>query len=179
MTFFGDAGDKRGPDFSGEVTAIAKDGRGITIAVRGERGKERGVESKKETIPFDDKTVIVFGNVAAGQAKLTEGYIASVWLSDDGKTAGQVMLQGTAGGAGRRDEKRPELSGRVVAAVEGKSITVAIPAGRGEEPTRHEIKLGNKTAVIFNNVVADGTKIIEGYSASVWLEDGARTRPPR
>jgi hypothetical protein len=172
VNFFGTDAGRQGPDLMGEVAGSTKDS--ITLIAAGPRG-ERGAEPIKETIPFDNKTVMVFGNVAAGQAKIADGYRTSVWLADDGKTAGKIQLIGMAGDVGRRDGKQPDFGGKVVAVgANGKSLTFESRGGRGEEPKKEEIKLEDKTSIIYNNVGTDGTKLTEGYQAQVWLADGSK-----
>jgi hypothetical protein len=81
-----------------------------------------------------------------------------------------------AGDVGRRDEKRADLNGKVaVVAPNGKQISVASPAGgRGEEPAKQEITIGDKTTVIYNTVQVDGTKPTEGYHVQVWFAEGSK-----
>ena len=175
VAFAGAETGRRSADFMGEVAGSSKDS--ITLIAAGPRG-ERGVEPKKQTIPLDSKTVIVFSNVAGGQAKITDGYRAAVVLADDGKTAAKVQLTGMAGDVGRRDreEKRPDLNGKVaVVAPNARQITVeSLAGGRGEEPTRKEITIGDKTSVVYNNVQADGTKPTEGYHVQIWFAEGSK-----
>jgi RNA polymerase sigma factor (sigma-70 family) len=173
VNFSGVETSRRGTDYTAEVVGSTKDS--ITVINGGPRG-ERGAEPKKETIPFDSKTVIEFGNVAAGQAKITEGQRAWIWLADDGKTAATVRLIGMAGDVGRRDEKRPDLSGQVAAVTSnGKQITVASHAqGRGEEPTKQEITIGDNASVIYNAIQVDGTKPTVGYRVQIWFAEGSK-----
>jgi hypothetical protein len=173
VTFAATDSGRRGPDMAGKVVEATPNAKSISFVYAGR--EERGAEPKKNTIPFDDKTVIAFTNFAAGQAKITDGYTVWVWLADDGKSAAKVYFIGTAGEPGRRDDKRLDLNGKVVAvAPNAKQITIASPAGRGEEPTKQEIAINDKTSVIYNNVGLDGTKLTEGYQAQVWLADGSK-----
>jgi RNA polymerase sigma factor (sigma-70 family) len=78
----------------------------------------------------------------------------------------------------RGDVKAPDVSGAVVAvARDGKSITVEIPTrGRGDGPEakKVEIKLSDKSDVVFHHVAANGAKPTEGYGVQVWLADGSK-----
>jgi hypothetical protein len=178
----GDIGRQK-PDVVGEVVGPTKDSITLTHGPI-----ERGGELKKETIPFNKETLLVFHGVATGEAKITEGYHAQVYLADDGKTADHVQLFGKAGDAGRppdkaRDtrfppdlNKQPAITGTVVAvSADGKTLTVESPGGRNAEPkNRQEIKVSDKTSLIYNNVLLDGTKPTVGYGVWVWLVEGSK-----
>ncbi len=174
VVFTGPETARRGPDLSGVAVSVAKDGKSVVLEPRPGRRPERGAEPKQETVPFDDKTVLVFSNVAAGEAKVAAGLPAMVWFADDGKTAGKVQFSGTAE-ARARDEKAPDFAGSVArAAPDGKSIVVEVPpAVRGEEPRRLIFKL-DSAATSFQNVPLDGAKIAPGLQAQVWLADGSK-----
>jgi RNA polymerase sigma factor (sigma-70 family) len=161
-----------GADLSGEIAGFTKES--ITIIDAGPK-RERGVEPKRQTIPFDSKTVIDFGNVSAGQAKITEGYLAWVWLTGDGKSAAKIRMLGQAGDVGRRDEKRPDLYGKVVSvSPNGKQFTVTTAIRRGAGNATREVTIGDKTQVIYSQVQVDGTKPTEGYQANVWYAEGSQ-----
>ena len=174
VSFIGAGRVGRVADRTGVVLAVAADGKSVTLRLRGER-TERGAEPKTETVSFDAKTVLVFANVAPGEAKVTADYAADVWYADDGKTAAKVQFLGRAQ-AGRRDKKGPDVTGTVMrAAPDGKTIVVEVPpAERGAAPTRVTITIGDKAAVAFNNVPADGAKAAPGMQAQVWLADGEK-----
>lgn len=77
---------------------------------------------------------------------------------------------------GRRPvENPPSLAGKIVAvAKDGKAFTVETPgAARGDDPVRQEVKLADKTKLIFSGVGTDGAKLTAGLMAQVWLADGA------
>jgi hypothetical protein len=168
VVFSAEHGGRRGPDVMGTVVN-GTDNKSVTLEGR---PQERGAQAPKVAIPFDDKTVLVFSNVGPGDAKITAGYQAGVWYADDGKTAAKVQFMGSADER-RRDEKRPDSMGKVVKA-DGKALVIEAPAGRGAEPTRTTITLGDKTALVFHNVPANGTKVAEGMQAQVWLADGSK-----
>jgi RNA polymerase sigma factor (sigma-70 family) len=168
VTFGAGDGGRRGPDVTG-VVVNGKDNKSVTLEGR---PMERGAEPPKQAIPFDDKTVLVFSNVGKDEAKITAGYTASVWLGEDGKTATKVQFTGT-GEPGRRDEKRPDTMGKVTK-TDGKTLVIEAPAGRGEEPTKTTITLDDKTTMLFNNVPADGAKIVPDMQAHVWLTEGSK-----
>jgi RNA polymerase sigma factor (sigma-70 family) len=171
---------RRGPDIIGVLTAVG-DGKSITLEIIS-RPSDRGAEPERKadpdkntvTIPFDNKTVVSFLNVAIGGAKTVVGMRTSVTLADDGKTAATVQYIGSAArgaaGGGGFDPKRL-VSGKVVGIADaGKTLTVeSPPSERGGEPTKTTVKLTDKSSVVFNNVPADGAKIAEGQTAQVML----------
>jgi hypothetical protein len=159
---------RRGPDVMGVVVG-GKDNKYISLEGR---PQERGADAPQATVPFDDKTVLVFSNVSKDGAKVTSGYRGEIWYADDGKTAGKVHLTGAADER-RRDEKRPDVMGKVTRS-DGKTLVIEAPVGRGAEPTRTTITIGDKTALVFNNVPEGGAKIAEGIQAHVWLADGSK-----
>jgi RNA polymerase sigma factor (sigma-70 family) len=82
-----------------------------------------------------------------------------------------------AGGrGGRAPEKPPQFTGRVAGvAGDGKSFTVEVPAAtRGEAPQKVDIKLTDKSQVVYSNVGPDGAKPTEGYQVRVWTGEGAK-----
>jgi RNA polymerase sigma factor (sigma-70 family) len=171
VVFRGAETGRHGPDVTGLVVN-GKDNKSVTLEMR---PQARNMEPPKESIPFNDKTVLVFSNVEKDGAKLTAGYTASVWYADDGKTAAKVQFIGS-GEPGRRDEKRPDTLGKVTR-IDGKAVVLETPpAERGGEPTRTTITLDDKTTVLFHNVGPDGAKIVEGQQAQVWLADGSKDK---
>jgi RNA polymerase sigma factor (sigma-70 family) len=165
---------RRGPDVMGTVVN-GKDNKSVTVEGR---PQERGGAAPQATVPFDDKTVLIFSNVGKDEARITAGYHAGIWYADDGKTAAKVQFMGAADER-RRDEKRPDSTGKVVKA-DGKSLVLETPpAERGGEPTKTTIILGDKSAMVFNNVPAGGAKVSEGMQAQVWLADGSKDTAAR
>jgi RNA polymerase sigma factor (sigma-70 family) len=171
VVFHGPENARRGPDVFGTVVN-GNDNKSVTLEVR--QRVERGAELPKQTIPFDDKTVLVFSNVDKDGAKITAGYVGQVWYAEDGKTAALVQLTGTTE-MRSRDEKRPDVMGRVVSA-DGKKLVVEVPPlrGRDEGPTKSTFTLADTTTVIYHNVPADGAKPAPGMQAQVWLADGSK-----
>ncbi len=79
----------------------------------------------------------------------------------------------------------PALAGKVVAvAADGKAITVEV-ARRGdgrkpeEAPQKHEIKLTDKTEILFSDVGPGGAKLAPGMQAQVWTADGSKDTAAR
>jgi hypothetical protein len=180
VTFLGSAdGTRRGADLTGKVTAIAKDDKGVTIETLPARGRgDDRLPPMTVDIKFNDRTVVLFSNVAKGAAKLTEGYLAEVMLEDGpkGTTAAVINLRGPEQGLPRG--KQPQVTGPIAAVgKDGKSITVLMqPKERGEEPQKLEVQLTDKTSVVYFNVGPDGTKLAEGLQVHVLMEDGSKDK---
>jgi len=172
ITFHGSVGF-RSPDLTARVVAVAADGKGITVEVPSARPREE--EPKKLDLKLTDKTVLGFYAVAKGGAKLTEGYIAQVWFEDGPK--GSIVATMHLGG---KEEGRPrravDIAGKVIAvAKDSKSITLEQPPqARGEESKKVEVKLGDKTHIVYNGVGPDGTSLAEGNLVHVYLEEGSK-----
>jgi RNA polymerase sigma factor (sigma-70 family) len=165
----------RAPDLGGKVVGFAKDGKTIQLELS-TRG--RGEEGKTVEIKLGDKTQIVFSQVAKDGAKLAEGLFARVWLLNGSKDAADIMHFSGSEQIEERGGPHADVTGKVVAmSNDGNSVTVAIqPQVRGDEPTKMEIKLGDKSAVVYQNVGPDGAKMTEGYMARIWLENGSKDR---
>jgi RNA polymerase sigma factor (sigma-70 family) len=172
-------GGRRGADVSGSVTAIAKDSKGVRLEVS--RGRGRGEEPRDGQaidLKFNDKTVVLFSGVGKNGAKLTEGYEAHVWLEDGprGTTAALIHLRGKE--SLPRRGKQPDAGGTIAAVgKDGRSIILAMPPKeRGEEPTKVDIQVTDKTTVIYNNVGPNGATLTEGLQAQVWMVDGSKDK---
>jgi RNA polymerase sigma factor (sigma-70 family) len=176
VTFDGQAAGRHAPDVTGTFAGAKEggtkqDARVLLVEVR--QGG-RGTEPKTEQIHLDEKTVLTFSNVGPDGAKLTSGLGMQVWYTDDGKTAAVVKFIGTAV-EGRRDRPEPDKRGKVVGVTdEGRALLVEVPGGRGEEPTKFNVKLTDKTSVVFNGVSLDGAKPAEGQYAHVWYAEGSK-----
>jgi RNA polymerase sigma factor (sigma-70 family) len=177
VTFLGKAAF-RGPDVAGKVISVAKDGNGFTLEVPAPR--DPAEEPKKIDVRLNTGTVLIYSNVPRGGAKLTEGYGVRIWWGDgpNGSSPASVHLIGPEGERGRGTGRPPEadVTGKVVGLTnDGKTITLERRV-RGQEPEKVEIQLGDKTAVLFQNVGPDGTTVAEGLQARVWLEVGSKDR---
>jgi RNA polymerase sigma factor (sigma-70 family) len=163
---------RRGPTFSGNITAISDDGKSLSV----ESGR-RGEEAKKFDFTINDKTVVEFGGVLKELGlKLKVGDSASVWLKDGSKDVERVEAFRT-----------PHLAGKIRAvAGDGKSLTVEVPSqARGEGPKQIEIKITDKTKFGAARGEDDGKPKV-GYTAQVWLQEGSndtaaavQSSPPR
>jgi RNA polymerase sigma factor (sigma-70 family) len=182
VAFRGVAANRGSADVAGKVVAVAKDGKGITLELPKGRDRPREEEPPKMEVTFNDKTVVSYFGVTQENIKLVEGLHAQVMMVDGpkGSIAGSVVL--FSPDRGGRSRKPPDVTGKVVGvAGDGKSISVEIVPARGagrrgeaaEEAKKADIKLGDKTTVVFNNVSA-GAKIAVGLHAQVWLEEGSK-----
>jgi hypothetical protein len=153
---------RRPADVAGEITAIAKDGKLLTL-----QSKTRNGDAISTEIKLTDQTRVEFGDSAADQ-KLKVGYGARVWLQE-GSTDTAAVVQATT------RARSPDLTGRIAAVADnGKELTIETQK-RDEEPTRMDIKLTDKTALEF--VGTDNQqekKLTVGYSAQVWLQEGSK-----
>ena len=170
----------RNPDIAGKVSAVAKDGKMITVE-EAVPGKGRDDKPKTVEIKLTDKTHITYSLITTGGAKLVEGMNVEVWLLHDSRdVAGRIHLSGKEAMV-KRDDKVPNEGGRVAAvSKDGKTITLEsrVP-GPGRELKRVEVQIGDKTTVVYHNVEAGETKIVEGMQAMVWLEDGSKDKAAR
>lgn len=178
VAFVGSESLRPTPDLVGTVAAVAKDGKGITLA-QGGRSRRGEDDAKKTDVTFDARTVIIYSAVPAGGAKLTTGYAAQVYLADSKTgTAAIVRLHGNEA-SGVRGEPGPDMTGRVLA-TDGKTITVETRSGgRGEEPTKETVKIGDKTTIVYHDVGPDGTKIAEKLQVRIWLANGSKDTADR
>ena len=164
---------------SGTVDAIADDGKSFSLAQTIFLGPIRrfGITQSSVTkidIPFDDKTVLSFSNIARGKAKLTPSHYSTVWYADDGRTAGKVFFDGRLDPGGR-EGKLPDVAGTVMRVTDDKDIVVEVPPKPpAEAPTRVAVHLNDKTTEVFRDVPLDGAKAAPGMQAQVWLADGSK-----
>jgi RNA polymerase sigma factor (sigma-70 family) len=150
---------------SGAVVAVSQDGKRITM----ESPQGRGLEPTKTEITLSDKTKVTYAYAAKDAAKPTVGYQADVWLEEEGTCVAKVHFVDVA------REKDALLVGKVVGlGKDGNGITLEVPAAvRGEEPAKAEVKIVPGTEIIFQGVGSGEAKLMEGYGARVWLQDGS------
>jgi RNA polymerase sigma factor (sigma-70 family) len=172
VTFHG-AQHFRTPDVGGKVISIGKDGKSITLEA-GARG--RGEEGKTLEIKLTDKTLLSFSQVGKDGAKLAEGQMARIWLADNSKDTADTAHFAGSEQVEERNGPQADVVGKVASvAKDGKSATLETPPqARGEEPKKTEVKIGDKTAIVFQNVGPDGAKVGEGQMARIWLESGSK-----
>ena len=165
-------------DVAGQVEKVSADGKTLSFVARVTRGESREVEEKPVKVHVTSKTTVSYSFVAAGGAKPTEGYAAEVWWERGSKDAADyVTFMGNELRPQRGDVvKEPDRNGKVVhAAADGKAITLEVPGKeRGDEPTKTEVKIDDKTKVTYVRVGPDGAKPAADYLAQVWLADGSQ-----
>jgi RNA polymerase sigma factor (sigma-70 family) len=152
-------------DVQGEIKSIAADGKTITIEGRG-RGGDAGPTT---TIKITDQTKLEFTGVEkADDKKLKVGIIVTVWLQEGSQDTAASLETSLA-------RRAADIAARIAAvAADGKSFTVEV-GKRGEEPTKMEIKLNDKTIVEFMGVdKEEDKKIRAGDTASIWVQEGTR-----
>jgi hypothetical protein len=155
------AGD--GLNLFGRVTAVAADGKGVTVETA---PQQRGEELKKVEIKFDAATQIVYQSVGPDGAKPTEGYNMRFALAAGSKdvAASVAFSSPTVGQA--------DVIGRIASiSSDGKTIAVeGRPTARGEEAKKIDVQLNDATRVSFQSVGPDGAKLAEGQFVQVWLQ---------
>jgi RNA polymerase sigma factor (sigma-70 family) len=162
------------PDLMGKISAVAKDGKSITLETP---GAERGAPPQTVEVKVTANTKLLFSGVGVGGAKLTEGYLAHVWIADGAKdTAHHIHLMGNVGA-----RRGPDIAGQVSAVDStGKTISFRLTArGRDDVPPSIDIRLSDKTKTSFTNVEKGGAKPTEGYFAEVWYADGVKDAAAR
>jgi RNA polymerase sigma factor (sigma-70 family) len=151
------------PDAGGEITAVSADGKVLTL-----QSKTRTGEVTKTDIKLTGQTKIkVLGAESAKDDKLKVGYGATIWLQEGSPDMAAAVLAV----APRRN---PDVTGTITAiSADGKVLTVAIRK-RGEEPTKADIKLTEKTRIEFGGVLKDLRKKMKaGDAVTVWLREGS------
>lgn len=151
----------------GQVSAIDKDGKSVTITVA---SKTKGEEPKQVALKLTDKSKLVFSGVGAGAAKIVLGQTATVWV--DQAAIGTVA----AAHFQAAPKVAPGVAGKVTAvADDAKSFTVQVPpTKKNEEGKEVTIKVGDKSRVIFNGVAAGAAKITKGYAVRVEYAEGSK-----
>src|SRR5262249_36529356 len=79
---------RRAPDLQATISAIAADGKSITLEMR-KRGEE--TPTTTETKPPPQPEVEFAGTDKAEEKKLTIGYSAAIWLQDGSKDTAAVI----------------------------------------------------------------------------------------
>jgi RNA polymerase sigma factor (sigma-70 family) len=163
---------RRAADLLARVAGVSKDGKTITLQ---QPRRSRAEDARSIDVKMEEKTHVVFHNVAPDGARIAEGLHARVWLKENSKDSAEaVHFIGTQEGQ-RRGEKGPDVAGVVVkVARDGKSITVVTtlrPRVADEEPKKAEIKLEDRTVTVYHNVPPGGAKLAAGLLARVWLKE--------
>ncbi len=157
------------PDLTGQIAAVANNGTTITLAIP---PKVKGDDPTSVEIRITTKTKLSYFGVEPNGENLTVGYVAQVWLVEGSQdTAAGIRL-------GRKDAdggKAPDFVGQITAvSKDGKTFTLEIPPKeKGEQPTKIEIKLTEKTKYSYFGVGQGGIPTV-GYVALVWLVDGSK-----
>jgi len=173
----GSAGDRGASALSGKVISVSADGKTLTFKLP---PKSRDDFDKTIDVKLTEKTTVVYSNVAQGETKPEGGYHANVWLKEGAKdTAARVEFQGKAETFDRSaPPRKADTQGRVVAvSKDGKLLTIETPGGGREEriePMKHDIKISDKTRLVYFQIPAGGDHLAEGYLARIWLADGSK-----
>ncbi len=160
---------------TGKVVAVAKDGKSFTVETP---PAARGEEPGKAVVKLGEKATATYNGVGTNGAKLTEGYIAQVWLQDGSKDVATSVSFNGPEPAGRGGD----VSGVVASiAKDGKSVEISLVGVRGErgergaEPKKVTIPFDLKTILSFSNVAKDGATLAAGQRITVWYADDGKT----
>jgi len=149
------------PDAAGVITAISPDGKVLTL-----EAKTRGGEATSSEIKLAETTKIQFLN---GQGKkLKVGQTVMVWFQEGSRETAAIVQANL-------QRRSPDVNGTITAiSPDGKVITLEVRK-RGEEPTKTEIKLTDKTEIEFPGTEkAEEKKLTVGYSGAVWFQEGSK-----
>lgn len=169
----GSQATNRTADLTGRVTGVSKDGATLTFVTPGVRREE----GKTVEVKIVAKTALTYSSIAKGGTKPAEGYSAAVWFEKGSKdTAAAIAFNGSDGPERGRVAQKISGAGKVVSvAKDGKTITLEMPPqNRGDEVSKVDYKIDDKTQITYQNVGPDGDRLTTGYLARVWLADGSK-----
>jgi hypothetical protein len=170
-----DGGRIGAPSLTGRLASVSADGKTLRLQLA---PKSRDEVHQTTDIRLDEHTTVLFSNVTKGQTKPAEGWQAEIWLKHASKdTAGKVNFIGAAEKHERGEPMpKPDIAGRVdTVAKDGKLVSfLTPPAERGGEPGKADVKLTDKTQMIYYQVRGGGDQPTEGYMARVWLAEGSK-----
>jgi RNA polymerase sigma factor (sigma-70 family) len=183
----GKEGTKKPSHFTSRVGAVSEDGKGITLILPAKKKKgQKPREPKRMEIHFTDGTELTFSNVGKDGAKPAEGYLAGVRLENDSRdTAAAVLFNGgkekkNKVGTEKLVNQPLENAGTVAAlSPNGKTLTLVVhpPKRKGEKPQnpeRIEVKIDEKTEMVFYGVGTGGAQPAEGLYVQVYLHEGSK-----
>jgi hypothetical protein len=111
---------------------------------------------------------MVFYRVAPGGARPAEGHLVQLWLREGSKdTAAKLRLTHTGA-------KKKMFGGKVAGlAADGKSFTLELPRSKkkGGKVKQLEVKLTDKTNIVYNGVGPGEAKLTQGYHAKVIFQE--------
>lgn len=159
---------ERKPELTGQVIALAEDGKSFTLETPPAAKKE---PSRKQTVHLTEQTKLSFVNVPLHTERPTVGYQARVWLAGgSAESAVAVTFSGQ-----KRSAPKPDLAGLVTAiSADGKALTLQLPSKKkGERGPTATVQLGDQTQLAYAFVPMDGEKPTVGYNVTVWLAAGS------
>ncbi len=175
VAFQGKDSTRRGGDLTGRVAGVSKDGLTLTFRLP---TRVRGEDEKTIDVRLTPKTILTYSFIPKGGTKPAEGYVAVVSLEHGSKdTAARVDFAGDEGRPERGAvAKQADAAGKVVGvSKDGMTVTVEVsPRARGEEVTRREVKIGDKTRLTYQTVGPNGDRPTEGYQVAAWLAEGSK-----
>jgi hypothetical protein len=154
-------GARKIPSVAGKVVAVSVDAKRLTLETP---PPKPGAEPGQHEIKITDRTELVYYGVEKDGDCPTVGYPAFALLDEtDREIATRVQF-----GA-----KEAQLQGRVVeVSADGRRMSLEVYR-KGEKPGQIEVKLTDRSRLLYNGVDKDGEKPTVGYAAQVWLKEGA------
>jgi RNA polymerase sigma factor (sigma-70 family) len=162
---------EKATEIVGRVAEVGEGGKSFTLEVVARRRDDD--KAKTVEVKIGDRTKVVYQGIGLGGAAPTKGYRAVVRREGSKDVAEQVIFHGMADPLRRG----PDLTALVVAvSKDGKTITVEGPArgSRQEDAKRIDVKLTDRTMVVFHAVGPNAAQVADGYFAGVWFEEGSK-----
>jgi RNA polymerase sigma factor (sigma-70 family) len=158
---------QRDPDVLGKITAVAADGKGLTLKVP---PRNRGEEPATIEIKLTDETKVVSprgerrGGPAGEGTRPQVDYIGSVWLQEGSKDTAAVL---------QVERPRPDAVGTVSAMSDDGKVLTLESKTRSGEVTKTVIRLAEATKMEFVGGEPRDKKLKVGHPVMVWLQEGS------
>ncbi len=159
------------PDVAGEITAISKDGKTLTL-----QSPARGGGFTNAEIKLTDATKIKVDGAAKGEdKKLKVGCGATIWLQEGSRDTA-ATVQAIPAVQLLMQRRGPDVAGSIAAISADFKVLTLESRTRGEEQTtKTDIKIADKTQIVFAEPVKEeDKKLTVGYTARVWLQEGSK-----
>jgi hypothetical protein len=153
---------------SGTVVRVGEDGKSLSVAFASKGGNK----ANRRDIRVTDKSELVFSQVGLGEARLTEGAFAEIWLekgSDDKAARVQLIGRGVP-------TKVPHVAGRVTHSDADRLELTNESPNKPSTTFSTSVCFTPRTRISFSNVGRGGARLTPGYQGRVWLEAGSPDR---
>jgi RNA polymerase sigma factor (sigma-70 family) len=158
---------QRGPDVVGKITAVAADGKGLTLKVP---PRNRGDEPATLEIKLTDATAVVtprgerVGAPPTERTKPQVDYLGSVWLQEGSKDMAAVL---------QVERPRPDVVGTLSAMSDDGKVLTLESKSRSGEVSKTVIRLTDATKLEFVGGEPRDRKLRVGHPLMVWLQEGS------